>query len=46
MVIDSNDSGGIMRYKLFVEGDNLREVMATLGVLGEKTISNNTLEVS
>ncbi|XP_025987632.1 DNA-directed RNA polymerase III subunit RPC1 isoform X2 [Solenopsis invicta] len=32
-------------YKLFVEGDNFREVMATRGVNGEKTTSNNTIEV-
>lgn len=33
------------KYKIFVEGDNLREVMATHGVLGTKTTSNNTIEV-
>ncbi|XP_036146712.1 DNA-directed RNA polymerase III subunit RPC1 isoform X2 [Monomorium pharaonis] len=32
-------------YKLFVEGDNFREVMATRGINGEKTTSNNTIEV-
>jgi len=34
------------RYKLFVEGDNLREVLATKGVSGRRTTSNNTLEVA
>ncbi|KAK3608217.1 hypothetical protein CHS0354_039236 [Potamilus streckersoni] len=33
------------RYKLLVEGDNLRSVMATPGVKGTETISNNTYEV-
>ncbi|XP_013420118.1 DNA-directed RNA polymerase III subunit RPC1 isoform X2 [Lingula anatina] len=32
-------------YKLLVEGDNLREVMATPGVKGPETYSNNTFEV-
>lgn len=32
-------------YKLFVEGDGLREVMGTRGVNGLQTTSNNTLEV-
>lgn len=32
-------------YKLFVEGDGLRDVMGTRGVDGLKTTSNNTLEV-
>ncbi|KAL7303100.1 hypothetical protein TKK_0004313 [Trichogramma kaykai] len=43
-VIHSDDStaGG---YKLFVEGDDLREVMATRGVLGRRCTSNNTIEV-
>jgi DNA-directed RNA polymerase III subunit RPC1 len=31
---------------LFVEGDNLRDVLATKGVLARKTKSNNTLEVA
>ncbi|XP_076289845.1 DNA-directed RNA polymerase III subunit RPC1-like [Lasioglossum baleicum] len=44
-VIHNDDSSGKTKYKLFVEGDNMREVMATLGVLGRKTTSNNTLEV-
>lgn len=37
--------GGKTKYKLYVEGDNFREVMATLGVLGKNTTSNNTIEV-
>ncbi|XP_034186947.1 DNA-directed RNA polymerase III subunit RPC1 [Osmia lignaria lignaria] len=44
-VIHNDDSTGKIRYKLFVEGDNMREVMATHGVLGKKTTSNNTIEV-
>lgn len=38
--------GGKTKFKLFVEGDNFREVMATSGVLGKNTTSNNTIEVS
>ncbi|EFN78064.1 DNA-directed RNA polymerase III subunit RPC1 [Harpegnathos saltator] len=46
VVIDSHeDTDGKMKYKLFVEGDNLREVMATTGILSKKTTSNNTMEV-
>ncbi|XP_035735078.1 DNA-directed RNA polymerase III subunit RPC1-like isoform X1 [Vespa mandarinia] len=44
-VIHNDDSGGKTKYKFFVEGDNMREVMATTGVLGTKTTSNNTIEV-
>ncbi|XP_075466476.1 DNA-directed RNA polymerase III subunit RPC1 isoform X3 [Ascaphus truei] len=33
------------KYKLLVEGDNLRAVMATHGVKGSGTTSNNTYEV-
>jgi DNA-directed RNA polymerase III subunit RPC1 len=44
-VIHNDDSVGQTRYKLFVEGDNLREVMATPGVKGINTTSNNTYEV-
>ncbi|XP_074103416.1 DNA-directed RNA polymerase III subunit RPC1-like [Cotesia typhae] len=33
------------KFKLFVEGDNLREVMATSGIFNTKTTSNNTMEV-
>ncbi|EZA62907.1 DNA-directed RNA polymerase III subunit RPC1 [Ooceraea biroi] len=45
VVVDNVDIGGRTKYTLFVEGDNFREVMATRGVLGEKTTSNNTIEV-
>ena len=47
-IIHIDDSQGLanQKYKLFVEGDNLREVLATPGVLGKKTSSNNTLEVA
>lgn len=38
--------GGKTKFTLFVEGDNFREVMATPGIFGEKTKSNNTIEVS
>ena len=38
--------GGPTKYKLFVEGDNLREVLATPGVKGVATKSNNTLDVA
>jgi DNA-directed RNA polymerase III subunit RPC1 len=44
--IDDSSGGKIPKYKLFVEGDNLREVLATPGVLGKKTTSNNTYEVA
>ncbi len=45
-VIHMDDAGGSPRYKLFVEGDNLREVLATPGVKASRTTSNNTLEVA
>ncbi|XP_037084098.1 LOW QUALITY PROTEIN: DNA-directed RNA polymerase III subunit RPC1-like [Pollicipes pollicipes] len=44
-VIAIDDSKGSPRYKLFVEGNNLREVMATYGVRGTASTSNNTHEV-
>jgi DNA-directed RNA polymerase III subunit RPC1 len=44
-VIHNDDSSGKTRYKLFVEGDNMRDVMATIGIKGLKTTSNNTIEV-
>ncbi|KAJ1529329.1 hypothetical protein ONE63_006119 [Megalurothrips usitatus] len=44
-VIANDDSRGKTVYKLFVEGDNLREVMATPGVKGTQAFSNNTYEV-
>ncbi|XP_023347437.1 DNA-directed RNA polymerase III subunit RPC1, partial [Eurytemora carolleeae] len=46
-VIHLEDSkSGPNKYKLFVEGDNLREVIATYGVKGTSTTSNNTIEVA
>lgn len=44
-VIHEEDDGGEIRYKLLVEGDNLREVMATSGVIGKQCTSNNTFQV-
>ncbi|KAH3863264.1 DNA-directed RNA polymerase III subunit RPC1-like [Dreissena polymorpha] len=44
-VIHIDDSKGNKSYKLLVEGDNLRKVMATRGVHGSQCISNNTIEV-
>merc|ERR1719433_541633 len=46
-IISIDDSSGSLKtkYKLFVEGDNLREILATPGVLGKKTTSNNTYEM-
>lgn len=44
-VIAREDVNGVPTYHLCVEGDNLREVMATFGVNGRHTISNNTIEV-
>ncbi|XP_021363401.1 DNA-directed RNA polymerase III subunit RPC1-like isoform X1 [Mizuhopecten yessoensis] len=39
------DEGSTEQYKLLVEGDNLRAVIATPGVKGSHVSSNNTLEV-
>ncbi|KAL0272113.1 UNVERIFIED_CONTAM: hypothetical protein PYX00_005208 [Menopon gallinae] len=44
-VIHHDDSKNETKYKLFVEGYNLGEVMATVGVVGTKTTSNNISEV-
>uniref|UniRef100_V5GVE1 DNA-directed RNA polymerase subunit n=1 Tax=Ixodes ricinus TaxID=34613 RepID=V5GVE1_IXORI len=44
-VIHADDTGPTTTYRLLVEGDGLREVMATYGVLGTRTSSNNTSEV-
>lgn len=49
MVIHENEKvirDGKRSLMLFVEGDNFREVMATRGIDGTKTKSNNTIEVS
>lgn len=45
-VIHIDEQSGRSKYKLLVEGDNLRAVMATHGVNGSRTTSNNTYEVS
>lgn len=44
-VIHHDDTSKETRYKLFVEGYNLGEVMATHGVKGTRTTSNNIFEV-
>ncbi|XP_073684076.1 DNA-directed RNA polymerase III subunit RPC1-like [Garra rufa] len=44
-VIHIDDQSGKQKFKLLVEGDNLRAVMATHGVNGNRTTSNNTYEV-
>ncbi|XP_046382382.1 DNA-directed RNA polymerase III subunit RPC1 [Ischnura elegans] len=46
-VIHRDDSvGDVSHHKLFVEGGNLRDVLATPGVLGKKTTSNNIFDVA
>ncbi|XP_066147818.1 DNA-directed RNA polymerase III subunit RPC1 [Euwallacea fornicatus] len=44
-VIAREDKHGKATYHLCVEGNNLREVMATYGIDGSKTVSNNVMEV-
>uniref|UniRef100_A0A8C2EG25 DNA-directed RNA polymerase subunit n=1 Tax=Cyprinus carpio TaxID=7962 RepID=A0A8C2EG25_CYPCA len=44
-VIHIDEQSGKQKFKLLVEGDNLRAVMATHGVNGNRTTSNNTYEV-
>ncbi|XP_072312069.1 DNA-directed RNA polymerase III subunit RPC1 isoform X2 [Eucyclogobius newberryi] len=44
-VIHIDEQSSVKKYKLLVEGDNLRAVMATHGVKGSGTTSNNTFEV-
>lgn len=44
-VIHHDDTSKETRYKLFVEGYNLGEVMATHGVKGTRSTSNNIFEV-
>ncbi|XP_037611284.1 DNA-directed RNA polymerase III subunit RPC1 isoform X1 [Sebastes umbrosus] len=44
-VIHIDEQSSKNMYKLLVEGDNLRAVMATHGVNGSRTTSNNTYEV-
>ncbi|XP_011874550.1 PREDICTED: DNA-directed RNA polymerase III subunit RPC1 [Vollenhovia emeryi] len=45
VVVHNENLDGKTKFTLFVEGDNFREVMATPGIIGEKTKSNNTIEV-
>lgn len=45
VVVHNENLGGKTKFTLFVEGGNFREVMATPGIIGEKTKSNNTIEV-
>ncbi len=40
--VDENKEGS--KYKLLVEGSDLRAVMATMGVAGTRTTSNHTAE--
>ncbi|KAF6020050.1 POLR3A [Bugula neritina] len=44
-IIHIDEKGSAKTYKLLVEGNNLRNVMATPGVKGWETTSNNTFEV-
>lgn len=44
-VIAKEEKGGDPVYNLCVEGDNLREVIATYGIDGRHTVSNNIMEV-
>ncbi len=44
--IDDTSGAANSKYKLFVEGDDLREVLATPGVMAKRTTSNNTYEVA
>ncbi|GAB6022152.1 DNA-directed RNA polymerase III subunit RPC1 [Chamberlinius hualienensis] len=44
-VVHVDEDGAVTRYKLLVEGDNLREVIATYGVKGNSTVSNNMFEM-
>ena len=44
--LDDSAGGGRSKYNLFVEGDNLRDVLATKGVKASQTTSNNTYEVA
>ncbi|XP_072757329.1 DNA-directed RNA polymerase III subunit RPC1-like [Anoplolepis gracilipes] len=45
VVVHDETSDRKTKWKLLVEGDNFKEVMATYGVVGNKTTSNNTIEV-
>lgn len=45
MVINTDDTRNPPMYSLVVEGNNMREVMATYGVKGSSTTSSNIFEV-
>ena len=42
ITVDENDA---RKYKLFVEGEGMREVMGIQGINANQTVSNNTMEV-
>ena len=44
-VIHIDEKSSCTKYKLLVEGNNLRNVMATAGVKATHTTSNNTYEI-
>lgn len=44
-VINIDDEDGSRKYMLLVEGNDMRGVIGTPGIHGEKTTSNNTMEV-
>jgi len=44
-IINIDDTKKPPKYNLIVEGNNMREVMATYGVKWNSTTSNNVLEV-
>ncbi len=44
-IIHVDESSQGSKYKLLVEGSDLRAVMATMGVTGTKSSSNHTAEV-
>lgn len=44
-MIYEEEENSEMRYKLLVEGDNLREVMVTPGIIGKRCTSNNIFQV-
>ncbi len=44
-VINIDETKKPARYHLLIEGNNMRDVMATYGVKGTSTKSNNILEV-
>jgi len=44
-VIEEQSIQGVTHYKLQIDGDNLRDVLATPGIRGTKTVSNNIWQV-